>query len=312
VLLLPVVLVTALLGVAAGIVGGPGTGDTPSPRALADIPRAYLAWYVHWAGECPGLNWSVVAAIGKVESDHGRSRLPGVRSGSNWAGAAGPMQFGIGGKAGNTWAVYGRDGDGDGTANVYHPSDAIRAAVAYLCAHGAAAPTRLRAAVFAYNHSTDYVDQVLATAERYRAALPAPQAAALLAHPRIQLTPNARADLQAGVVDPRVVATLAALAQRYQLQVSVLKTGHDRYVAGTRRTSHHYHGRAVDVFQINGQPVSPSNPAARAVTAWLATLSGPLRPDEVGSPFPEFADQPGHFHDQAHLDHIHLGYRPAR
>jgi membrane-bound lytic murein transglycosylase B len=109
----------------------------------------------------------VLAAIGKVESDHGRSRLPGVRSGWNSAGAAGPMQFGIGtGRAGNAWARYGADFDGDGRRSVYDPGDAIPAAARYLCAHGG--PRRLDQALYAYNHSWSYVAKVKAIAARYR------------------------------------------------------------------------------------------------------------------------------------------------
>lgn len=55
-------------------------------------------------------------AIGKIESDHGRFTAPGVLSGSDGAGVAGPMQFGVGGRAGDTWSAYGVDGDGDGRA----------------------------------------------------------------------------------------------------------------------------------------------------------------------------------------------------
>ena len=110
----------------------------------------------------------MLAAIGKFESDHGRSRLPGVRSGWNPAGAAGPMQFGIGvGRAGNAWARYGRDFDRDGHPSVYDPGDAIPAAADYLCAAGA--PRRLDGALFAYNHSWAYVAKVKAIAARYRA-----------------------------------------------------------------------------------------------------------------------------------------------
>ena len=119
------------------------------------------------ARRCPGLSWSVLAAIGKVESDHGRSRLPGVRSGWNTAGAAGPMQFGIGvGRAGNAWARYGADFDRDGRRSVYDPGDAIPAAARYLCAAGA--PRRLDRALYAYNHSWTYVAKVKAIAARYR------------------------------------------------------------------------------------------------------------------------------------------------
>jgi membrane-bound lytic murein transglycosylase B len=109
----------------------------------------------------------VLAAIGKVESDHGRAQLPGVRSGWNHAGAAGPMQFGIGkGRAGNAWARFGRDDDHDGRTSVYDPGDAIPAAARYLCDAGV--PRRLDAALYAYNPSSSYVAQVKAIARRYR------------------------------------------------------------------------------------------------------------------------------------------------
>jgi hypothetical protein len=135
----------------------------PSRTARAEIPARYLALYRASARACPGLPWAVLAGIGKVESDHGRSPLPGVRSGWNAAGAAGPMQFGIGkGAAGNAWARYGRGGD------VYDPHDAIPAAARYLCAAGA--PGDLKGAIHAYNHSWAYVRQVLALARRYQAS----------------------------------------------------------------------------------------------------------------------------------------------
>jgi hypothetical protein len=145
----------------------PAAPAEPSGAARADIPTSYLALYRRAAGRCPGLSWSVLAAIGKVESDHGRSRPPGVRSGWNAAGAAGPMQFGIGvGRAGNAWAHYGTDFDRDGRASVYDPGDAIPAAARYLCAAGA--PRRLDRALYAYNHSWAYVAKVKAIAARYR------------------------------------------------------------------------------------------------------------------------------------------------
>jgi hypothetical protein len=139
----------------------------PSAAARADIPTSYLALYRQAAGRCPGLSWSFLAAIGKAESDHGRSRLPGVHSGWNRAGAAGPMQFGIGvGRAGNAWARYGHDFNGDGQRSVYDPGDAIPAAARYLCAAGA--PRRLDRAIYAYNHSWAYVAKVKTIAAHYR------------------------------------------------------------------------------------------------------------------------------------------------
>jgi hypothetical protein len=144
-------------------------GSTPSSAARADVPRGYLALYRAAAPRhCPGLSWSVLAGVGKVESDHGRARLPGVRSGWNSAGAAGPMQFGIGvGRAGNAWARFGADYDHDGRTSVYDPGDAIPAAARYLCDAGA--PRRLDAALYAYNPSSSYVARVKRLARRYRA-----------------------------------------------------------------------------------------------------------------------------------------------
>jgi hypothetical protein len=146
----------------------PGRQPPPSSAAHADIPASYLTLYRRAAPRCPGLSWAVLAAIGKVESDHGRARLPGVRSGWNQAGAAGPMQFGIGkGRAGNSWTTYGADYDHDGRRSVYDPGDAIPAAARYLCAHGA--PRQLSRALFAYNHSWSYVALVKRHARAYGA-----------------------------------------------------------------------------------------------------------------------------------------------
>jgi hypothetical protein len=143
-------------------------GSPPNSAARADIPGGYLAIYRDAAPRyCPGLSWRVLAGIGKVESDHGRARLPGVRSGWNHAGAAGPMQFGIGvGRAGNAWARFGRDYDRNGRTSVYDAGDAIPAAPRYLCDAGT--PLRLDAALYAYNPSSSYVALVKRWAARYR------------------------------------------------------------------------------------------------------------------------------------------------
>ena len=155
-----------------GLLGDPPAHGKPARRvparqaARADIPAGYLKLYQRAASRCPGLSWTVLAAIGKVESDHGRARLPGVRSGWNRAGAAGPMQFGIGrGRAGNAWARYGGDFDRDGRASVYDPGDAIPAAADYLCAHDAR--WNLDPAFYAYNPSWSYVARVKRWAARY-------------------------------------------------------------------------------------------------------------------------------------------------
>jgi hypothetical protein len=71
-LLFPVLLIAAAAGAISGLVGG-GNSGPPSQTALADIPGDYLTLYQQAAAVCPGLDWTVLAAIGKIESDHGRS-----------------------------------------------------------------------------------------------------------------------------------------------------------------------------------------------------------------------------------------------
>jgi membrane-bound lytic murein transglycosylase B len=141
----------------------PATGCRPKPTraAVADVPRGYLRLYCK-AGVRYRIPWPVLAAIGKVESDHGRVRLLGVRSGSNWAGACGPMQIGCvpGSKAGNAWA---RDGHG----RPHDPANAIPAAARYLVDHGARRD--LDRAIYAYNHSRSYVARVKQLARQYGA-----------------------------------------------------------------------------------------------------------------------------------------------
>jgi hypothetical protein len=95
-LLAPVLLISAA---AAGLVGGENTAQAGQPpastNALTDIPAAMLVLYQRAAtAECDGLPWTVLAAVGKVESDHNRSTLPGAHTSANpLSGAAGPMQF---------------------------------------------------------------------------------------------------------------------------------------------------------------------------------------------------------------------------
>ena len=134
----------------------------PSADAIAEIRAELLATYQEAATSCPGMAWQILAAIGKVETNHGRSTLPGVHSGANFAGAMGPMQFLSG-----TWQAYGVDGDQDGQKDIYNPTDAIWGAANYLCRNGAGQRDRLERAIWHYNHSQTYVTTVLGHARRY-------------------------------------------------------------------------------------------------------------------------------------------------
>jgi hypothetical protein len=102
--------------------------QTPDGPGVADIPSTYLSLYKS-AAASEGFSWRIIAAIGKNESDHGRSTLPGIAFGVNLAGCCGgPMQMCIKESCGKTWQAYAVDGNGDGIKSVYEPADAIYAA----------------------------------------------------------------------------------------------------------------------------------------------------------------------------------------
>jgi peptidoglycan DL-endopeptidase CwlO len=153
-------------GEQSGTVGQP----PPGAKAQGGIPATYLYWYQQ-VGSKYDVPWTLLAGIGTVESDNGQSTLPGVHSGQNGFGAAGPMQIGIGGAAGDVWGglpvhpasevVSGvaTDEDGGPDASVYDPADAIAGAAKYLLLAGV--QTDPAAAIFAYNHLQSYVQSVL-------------------------------------------------------------------------------------------------------------------------------------------------------
>ncbi|MEA2479784.1 MAG: peptidoglycan DL-endopeptidase CwlO [Thermoleophilaceae bacterium] len=110
--------------------GNTGPAAPTTSFARRDIPSAYLKLY-RAAGKRYGVDWRLLAALGKNETDHGRSTLPGVFSGLNSANCcSGPMQICNVASCGNVWSAYAIDADGDGVASVFEPADAIYAAAA--------------------------------------------------------------------------------------------------------------------------------------------------------------------------------------
>ena len=139
--------------------------------------------------------WTLLAAIGRVESDHGRfagsvllatglstPRIIGIPLNGVGTGlvldtdhgvldgdpvfdhAVGPMQF-----IPSTWASYATDGNGDGIADPFNIYDAAAAAGKYLCHAGGDLRTRAGKiqAVLTYNHSDSYVASVLSLEATY-------------------------------------------------------------------------------------------------------------------------------------------------
>lgn len=197
-------LVPTTIAPVAGVAGDGTVSAVFGERTVADIPAAALAAYqraetvMRSADQACRLRWQMLAAIGRVESDHGQTggsvigadgkvspailgpRLTGrgavARITDTDAGeldgdtvydrAVGPMQF-----LPATWAQVGVDGDDDGVRDPQDLDDAALAAGVYLCSgpDSLADPTALRAAVLRYNPSSTYADTVIGLYEGYLA-----------------------------------------------------------------------------------------------------------------------------------------------
>lgn len=142
-----------------------GTGGPVGGVPAADVPIFQGAATEFALGDHGP---SILAAINYVESTFDTSSLPGVQSGTNRAGAAGPMQIGVDGQAGDTWDTIKINAPGDPAGqppNVYDEADAVYSAAHYLQVSGA--PGDWPGAIFTYNHSSAYVQQVLSVAIGY-------------------------------------------------------------------------------------------------------------------------------------------------
>ncbi len=180
-------------GSADSVVSGASTNGIPAP-ALAAYQRG--AQIINAADKSCNIPWELIAAIGRVESDHGRYggntltedgvSKPGIYgialNGKNgtqaindtdggqldkdpvYDRAVGPMQF-----IPSTWQVVKVDADGDDQRNPQDMDDASLATAVYLCSgkDNLSARTGQEAAVLRYNHSTDYVNLVLRIMEAY-------------------------------------------------------------------------------------------------------------------------------------------------
>ena len=131
--------------------------EPPRPGQISSYLQLFQASAMKY---CPAMSWTVLAAIGQIESADGQNMGPSS------AGALGPMQF-----LPSTWAQWGISGFGPGPPDIMNPFDAVPSAARMLCADGASSGTDsgLRQAIFAYNHADWYVNEVLALAGRYAA-----------------------------------------------------------------------------------------------------------------------------------------------
>lgn len=296
-----VFIVVGVLGVccfgAAGLASAViGSSDAPAPESVPDIPAEYLAAYRAASARFDlGVDgWSYLAAIGKLETDHGRSTLPGVHSGQNTNGCcAGPMQIHNGfGTGGGTWGAYATDGDGDGRKDIYAPADAIATAARYLRAIGA--PPDWRAAVFAYNHADWYVRDVFEQAREYRDAVsvaPPPRRGVWLQE--LPSFPGERCDA-------RIVPEVERLTRAFGLTVTDCFGAHATY-------GEHPLGLAVDLVPVDGD-WSRTMRLARAA-GWRTTCASAGCPGVGPFRVVLYNGYPGHG-DPAHstMPHLHLSW----
>ncbi len=214
-----------------------------------------------------------------------------------------------------TFQRFGVDGSGDGIATPHNAIDAIHSAANYLCDGGEV--TNLREAIFKYNRSDVYVNQVLELAARYGVApiYAGADPNELIAHPNVSMGPAQQADLQAGLIDPQLVAILLSLAQNHTFYISSLQTGHSLCIARTGiypncRISRHASGRAADLATFDGGAVTDANRAARTQALQWHAMDRELdflRPWTIGHPFGDLAGAaPGSFNDGDHEDHFHI------
>ncbi len=135
----------------------------------------------------------------------------------------------------------------------------------------------------------------------------------VLANPNIKMYECGRQDVEAGVIDRRVLATLEFLVSRdMNPTVTALKCGHSLYTT-SGNISEHSTGDAVDIAAINGIPINghqgPGSITDKAVRQ-LITLQGTMKPHQIIT----LMQYPGTDNTLAladHYDHIHVGFHES-
>ncbi len=134
----------------------------------------------------------------------------------------------------------------------------------------------------------------------------------VLANPRIELYSCGRRDVEAGIVDRRVLAALEFLAASgLKPSVTSLRCGHSYYTA-SGNVSEHSAGSAVDIAKINGIPIvghQGEGSIADITIRRLLTLQGTAKPHQIIS-LMKYDGTDNTLALGDHADHIHVGFRP--
>lgn len=119
---------------------------------------------------------------------------------------------------------------------------------------------------------------------------------------------SSSAQLNAGRIDPRIVAVLTTLARTHRITVSAMCSDHPKFTS-TGSISNHYYGRGVDISAIDGVLVRAANATAREIAVGLSMLDAGYRPDEIGTPWA--ISGPSYFTDAGHQDKIAAAFKLA-
>jgi hypothetical protein len=187
-------------------------------------------------------------------------------------------------------------------------ADAAAAPEPIRAAAAKADPTRVAAGNLKTAVTTTRLPAVTTTVATGKVPARTTTAESLVANARLTLSDNARADLLAGNVDARLVALLGQILEKHRIEITVISTGHGRYVKGTGRVSNHVDGRAVDIAMVDGTDVSSTNAAARGLIDELFQLDSAIRPTELGGPWDVDGAEGIGFTDSGHREHLHVGY----
>jgi hypothetical protein len=329
----------------------PSTARSPAlgfdeDRLAGEIPPVMIDAYLD-AADTFDIDWALLAAIGKLECDHGRSQLPGCWPPGtiNHAGARGPMQF-----LGSTWRSsagqfdlevagppapdghgYATDGDGDQIADPWSVHDAVHSAARYLVDLGGRDDPRRAAKHYNAGPSNPnpaagegYATRAIDLAASYRQ----------LAGPSGPGTPAEALPAGAGAVGctiPDPTGTGGCVTPRTAQLVRQIQQNFGTVPIWcwaprpSNPTSDHPRGRACDITYgaIGRFPTTRERADGWAMADWLITNAEPLGlayviwDGHIWSPFSGWRPytgggiyNPSH-PTGGHHDHIHISVKPS-
>ncbi len=278
---------------------------TPSDGWKKEIPEDYLGAFEAAAGryELGKRGVWTLAAITRLESNFGRGMS------KQQLRTFGPL-----GLDKMEWSNYAVDGDEDGRIRHGDVDDSAATLARLMWSRGG-----IDAGVFTHNQAAWYVDAVASeadqlagkcavTSKEWTIVLPGDTASQINWQNLTLSNDLELRDIQAGLLDQRVVGLLALMTKDHQITITALRSDHSQMTA-SGNVSNHFYGRAMDIAAVDGvscTDTSTTAPCAELGYA-LAQLPDPLHPTELIYCFDLDGLGPA-FALPDHCDHIHAGY----